>query len=82
MLAWGLSTPVALAALNPGFSDPFDAESTVTLDNPRYRWGPWSLMAGKLDWMLLRQLAVCGTSTGNQDFALSDHAWLCADVTV
>uniref|UniRef100_A0A1D2A2B6 Endonuclease/exonuclease/phosphatase domain-containing protein n=1 Tax=Auxenochlorella protothecoides TaxID=3075 RepID=A0A1D2A2B6_AUXPR len=82
VLAWGLPPQVALGALNPGFSDPFDARNTVTLDNPKYRWGPWSLMAGKLDWMMLRQLTVHSTSLGNQGYELSDHAWLCADVSV
>lgn len=82
LLKWGLSPQIALAALNPGFQDPFDAKTTVTLDNPAYRFLGRSLMKGKLDWVLLRHIAVKDKHIGNQDFALSDHAWLAVDVVI
>lgn len=65
-----------------GFSDPFDPVRTITLDNPRYRVLGVPLMAGKLDWVLLRRLAVRATAIGNHDFSASDHKWLCADVSL
>ena len=80
LIKWGLPAEVALAALNPGFHDPFDAGTTVTLDNPAYRIAGRSLMKGKLDWILLRGLHVRAKDMGNRDFALSDHAWLAATV--
>jgi hypothetical protein len=89
----GLPLPVCAAAVNPGFWCPFPAATTVTLDNPSYRLtvppiGPYrlrvSLMAGKLDWLLLRTAAararVVATGVGNADFAASDHASLRADL--
>lgn len=36
--------------------------------------------AGKLDWVLLRGLRVAGQAVGNNEYALSDHKWLSADV--
>ncbi len=60
-----------------GFTDPFPV-STVTLDNPSWRIGGFSLMAGKLDWLLLRNLKVEGTDIGNHDYKSSDHKWLAA----
>ena len=68
--------------VNPGFTDPFPARTTVTLDNPAYRWFGLSLMRGKLDWVLLRRLRVERTALGNEDYALSDHKWLTADVAL
>ena len=91
----GLPRAVCAAAVNPGFFCPFPAQTTVTLDNPAYRLtvpplGPFprrtvvSLMAGKLDWLLLRASAprarVVATSVGNADFRASDHASLTADL--
>jgi hypothetical protein len=38
-------------------------------------------MKGKLDWLLLRRLAVSATDMGNHDYSASDHKWLSADVT-
>ncbi len=64
-----------------GFCDPFDVRKDVTLDNLAYRFWGVSLMAGKLDWLLLRRLAVQRQEMGNQDYAASDHKWLSADVT-
>lgn len=49
----------------------------------RERW--WlPLMAGKLDWVLLheRGFRVERAFSGNEDFAASDHAWLCVDAEV
>lgn len=63
-----------------GFADPFDPVETITLDNPSFRLFGFSLMKGKLDWMLLRRLAVKSTAVGNHDYSASDHKWLCADV--
>ncbi len=63
-----------------GFSDPFDPVSTVTLDNPDYRYFGISLMKGKLDWLLLRRMNVLERSMGNDDYAASDHKWLSACV--
>lgn len=80
LLGWGLPRRTALAALNPGFRDPFPASTTVTLDNPRYRLWRWSLMAGKLDWVLLRGLRPCRAWEGNATYELSDHKWLAAEV--
>lgn len=77
---WGLSPEVAMDAVNPGFADPFPAATTVTLDNPRYRWFGLSCMRGKLDWVLLRRLRAIRTALGNEDYTLSDHKWLAAEV--
>lgn len=52
----------------------------VTLDNPACRVMGVSLMKGKLDWLLLRRLAVAATAIGNHSYAASDHKWLSADV--
>lgn len=38
--------------------------------------------AGKLDWVLLRRLRVHATAEGNGSYAISDHKWLSADVTL
>lgn len=62
-----------------GFTDPFHHD-TVTLDNPAYRYWIFSLMKGKLDWLLLRKMQVLKTSIGNHDYSASDHKWLCATV--
>lgn len=80
LLKLGLPPTVAAAAVNPGFFDPFDAVTDITLDNPKYRLGPLSLMAGKLDWVLLRGCQVVGKTMGNADYAASDHKWLMVDV--
>ncbi|GAB4817241.1 hypothetical protein N2152v2_004287 [Parachlorella kessleri] len=82
LVKWGLSQETARDALNPGFSDPFPAATTVTLDNPAYRWLGFSLMRGKLDWALLRRLRVHSTHVGNLDYGLSDHRWLAAEVSL
>ncbi len=50
------------------------------MDNPKYRWFGLSLMKGKLDWVLLRQLQPLSQAAGNDGYALSDHRWLAADV--
>ncbi|KAI3428040.1 hypothetical protein D9Q98_006426 [Chlorella vulgaris] len=81
LLAWGLDVQVARDAVNPGFHDPFDP-ATTTLDNPKYRFLGFSLMKGKLDWVLLRRMAVTKQDVGNLDFSLSDHRWLAAEVTL
>lgn len=80
LLRWGLPPDVAADAVNPGFRCPFPAATTVTLDNPAYRWFGMSLMRGKLDWALLRGLAAGATAVGNADYALSDHKWLLVEV--
>lgn len=80
LLAWGLSVDVASDALNPGFACPFPAATTVTLDNPAYKWLGVSLMRGKLDWALLRRAGVVGRCLGNEAYTLSDHKWMCVDV--
>jgi hypothetical protein len=81
LLRLGLPPEVAAAAVNPGFVDPFDVE-TETLNNPKYClvFGRLSLMAGKLDWVLLRGCRVVRTAMGNDDFAASDHRWLAVEV--
>ncbi|KAL4858574.1 hypothetical protein ACK3TF_001528 [Chlorella vulgaris] len=81
LVAWGLDVQVARDAVNPGFHDPFDP-ATTTLDNPKYRFLGFSLMKGKLDWVLLRRMAVTKQDVGNLDFSLSDHRWLAAEVTL
>jgi hypothetical protein len=65
----------------PCRADPFDP-ATTTLDNPKYRFLGFSLMKGKLDWVLLRRMAVTKQDVGNLDFSLSDHRWLAAEVTL
>jgi hypothetical protein len=80
LLKLGLPQTVAAAAVNPGFFDPFDVVTDVTLDNPKYRLGPLSFMAGKLDWALLKGCQVVGKAMGNADYAASDHKWLMVDV--
>ena len=69
-----------VAVTTAGFADPFDPEETITLDNPHFRIFGFGLMKGKLDWLLLRRLAVSGTAVGNHDYSASDHKWLSADV--
>ena len=73
---WGLDAASAADAVNPGFACPFPAATTITLDNPTYRWFGVSFMRGKLDWALLRRVRAVRTGVGNDDFALSDHKWL------
>jgi hypothetical protein len=80
LLQHGLPPAVAAAAVNPGFEDPFDARTDVTLDNQQYRLGPLHLMAGKLDWCLLRGCHVVQKAMGNSDYSASDHKWLCVAV--
>ena len=63
-----------------GFQDPFDPVTTVTLDNPAYRYLGYSLMKGKLDWLLLRKMRVLEKDIGNHDYSASDHKWLSANV--
>ena len=63
-----------------GFSDPWNPDTDITLDNPKYRFLGMSLAAGKLDWLLMRQLQVVATDCGNHDYSISDHKWLQADV--
>ena len=81
LLKWGVAREYARDALNPGFACPFPAASTVTLDNPAYRLfsGRWSLMKGKLDWVLMRRLQCVRKAMGNLNFELSDHRWLLAE---
>ncbi|KAL0032425.1 hypothetical protein WJX79_010921 [Trebouxia sp. C0005] len=77
---WGLPPQVCQDITNPGFVDPFDPSSTVTLDHPAYRYFGFHLMKGKLDWLLLRKMKVLEKSIGNHDYAASDHKWLSAYV--
>ena len=69
---------MARDALNPGIFDPFCLTNDITMDNPAYRLLGFSLMAGKLDWVLLPrgQVEVVAQAMGNHDFSLSDHKWL------
>ena len=64
-----------------GFADPFPP-TIVTLDNPTYRVLGLSFMKGKLDWVLLRRLAVHETAVGNHQYQHSDHKWLSAIVSL
>ena len=59
-----------------GFADPFDVRRDVTLDNPQYRLLGWPLMAGKLDWALLRRLRAVHKEMRNLNYAASDHRLL------
>jgi hypothetical protein len=70
----------AAAAPGTGFFDPFDVNKDITLDNPAYRIGPIHLMAGKLDWCLLRGMRVLSKHMGNSTYAASDHKWLLVEV--
>lgn len=65
-----------------GFQDPWQASNPdhATLDNPAWRWFGWSLMKGKLDWMLLRALTVLDKQLANHDYEASDHKLLYVDV--
>jgi hypothetical protein len=65
-----------------GFADPFDVRRDVTLDNPKYRFLGWPLMAGKLDWVLLRRLRVAQKEMRNLDYAASDHRLLLVDTAL
>lgn len=76
----GLPPHVCQDITNPGFEDPFDPVTTVTLDNPAYKYFGYSLMKGKLDWLLLRKMKVLEKDIGNHDYSASDHKWLCANV--
>jgi hypothetical protein len=62
-------------ARNPGFWDPFDSQSTVTLEN--YKGWYW----GKLDWVLLRGFRPVDKGLDNLDYRASDHRLLWVDVT-
>lgn len=62
--------------MNTGFVDPFDVRRDITLDNPKYRVFGLSLMTGKLDWILLRDLHVISRAMGNHSYVASDHKWL------
>ena len=62
--------------MTAGFADPFDVRRDVTLDNPQYRLLGWPLMAGKLDWALLRRLRAVHKEMRNLDYAASDHRLL------
>ena len=59
---------------NPGFVDPFDSYSDVTLRS----W--YGMMQGKLDWLLVRHCKVIRIAMGNHDYSASDHKYLMADV--
>jgi hypothetical protein len=80
LAAWGLPAALCIAAVNPGFRDPFCPDGDVTLNNPTY----WGLMQGKLDWLLLRGagLRAAAKSVGNHDYSLSDHKWIAVDVAL
>jgi hypothetical protein len=80
LLKWGLDLQYAQDAVNPGFSCPFEASKTVTLDNPAYKLWGFSFMKGKLDWTLLRRLRCIKKEIGNLDFELSDHRWMLVEV--
>ena len=73
-------TPAFGVASLPGFKDPFQPQRDVTLDNPQYRVFGWSLMKGKLDWLLIRASAVNDMEIGNNDYHASDHKWIRADI--
>lgn len=77
---WGLDEKVCVDVVNPNFYDPFLPGHDVTLDNPRYAFGPIRLMTGKLDWLLLRGLAASTFKTGNDKYLASDHKLLFAEV--
>lgn len=79
----GLRDEEALRELiNPGFTEVFGVDE-ATLDNANFRVFGISLMRGKLDWLLHRGLAgVASCAIGNDDYAASDHKWLCADLVL
>jgi hypothetical protein len=80
LLRWGLDLQSAQDATNPGFTCPFEASKTVTLDNLAYRLWGFSLMKGKLDWTLLRRLRWLRKELGNLNYELSDHRWMLVEV--
>ena len=59
---------------NPGFIDPFDSYSDVTLSSYR----GW--YQGKLDWLLVRHCKVIRAAIGNHEYSASDHKWLLAEI--
>lgn len=79
---FGLPEAVCRDAVNPGFSDPFDARTDITFDHPKYRYFGKHLMTGKFDWVLLRGCQVASKAIGNHDYSASDHKWLLVDVHI
>lgn len=82
LLHLGLPPRVCADILNPGFEDPFDPDKDPTLDNPKYRLFGVSLMTGKLDWVLLKNMEVVRKELGNHDYLHSDHKWLMVEVNL
>lgn len=80
LLFWGLDPSYCRHLINPGFYDPFDTNKDITLQEPKI--GPFNLnlVAGKLDWLLVRDMKIVNTEIGNHDYAASDHKWLMATV--
>jgi len=81
LLELGLSVEVCRDLLNPGFEDPFDIHSP-TLEPGFMKICGYPLMNGKLDWLLLRCADVVRKETGNDDYSMSDHKWLLADINL
>ncbi|ORZ15909.1 hypothetical protein BCR42DRAFT_416129 [Absidia repens] len=74
-LLTGFSAVIMVKARNPGFYDgwPLDYD---TLHNPAH----FGLFKAKLDWTLLRNMAIHNRQVGNADYKLSDHQYLMVDV--
>jgi len=75
-----LSKKVLERARNPGFYDPFDLQTDITLQSKSY----YGLFQGKLDWILLRgdSLRVKRSFLENHDYSASDHKLLCVEVEI
>ena len=67
-------TQLASGLCNPGFVDPFDSYSDVTLRSYH------GLFQGKLDWLLVRRCKVVRVAIGNDEYGASDHKYLLADI--
>ncbi|GIL87753.1 hypothetical protein Vretimale_13082 [Volvox reticuliferus] len=76
----GLPEATCRDLVNPGYEDPFNARTDITIDHPKYRWMGHSFMTGKLDWVLLRGCRVLSHRMGNEDYSASDHKWLQVEV--
>ncbi|KAI9593548.1 Endonuclease/exonuclease/phosphatase [Syncephalis fuscata] len=73
----GFSEPAIRATRNPGFWDPWDTASDITLRNKAY----CGLYQGKLDWTLLLGWELEAKRMGNHDYSASDHKWLLVELS-
>ncbi|KAL7749483.1 hypothetical protein RI367_005037 [Sorochytrium milnesiophthora] len=70
LMSLSLPSEVVQHARNPGFYEPFDPSTDITLAS----YGGY--YSGKLDWMLCMGLEATATAMGNDRYEASDHKWL------